>query len=771
MFATNGREFLEQLRTKSGIWFCDLRRPENIRRPLVSWYSPQGLVELLSQDVEEAHRKLAQEEFNYNFELREYQIEAIQEVEAELAKDRRNLLVAMATGTGKTKTCIALVYRLLKTKRFRRVLFLVDRTALGEQASNAFKDTRMESLQTFSDIFEIKDLGERDVESETKVQIATVQSFVKRLLYPSDETAILTVDQYDCIVVDECHRGYLLDQELSETELTFRDFNDYISKYRRVLDYFDAVKIGLTATPALHTTQIFGEPVYTYTYRKAVIEGWLVDHEPPYQIKTALSEDGIVWNPGDQMEFFDPHTGQLDLVHAPDTVRIEVEQFNKRVIVPDFNRVVCESLAQNIDPTLPGKTLIFCVNTDHADLVVDQLKLALEKQYGSIEDDAVLKITGNADKPLQLIRRFKNEDNPKIVVTVDLLTTGIDVPEICNLVFIRRVNSRILYEQMLGRATRLCDEIGKEVFRVFDAVNLYNAISNVSQMKPVVNKPDFSFSQLVGELETVQDSAAIASIIDELLAKLQRKKRSLSDDNKEAIETLAGMPVEDVVSHLRESSPSEAAQWLRERREIAQMLDRRDGGMQAVLISRHQDVLRSVERGYGDAERPQDYLDGFTAFLRENLNKIPALLVVTQRPRDLTRAQLKELRLLLDAAGFSETNLQVAWREMTNEDIAASIIGFIRQAALGDALVPYGDRVDKAMKKILASRAWTAPQRKWLERIGQQLKTEVIVDRDAFDRGAFKAQGGGFERLNKTFDGRLEEILVDINEALWQDAS
>ncbi len=128
----------------------------------------------------------------------------------------------------------------------------------------------------------------------------------------------------------------------------------------------------------------------------------------------------------------------------------------------------------------------------------------------------------------------------------------------------------------------------------------------------------------------------------------------------------------------------------------------------------------------------------------------------------MARAQLKELRLLLDAAGFSETNLQVAWREMTNEDIAASIIGFIRQAALGDALVPYSDRADRAMKKILASRVWTVSQYNWLKRISQQLSTEVIVDRDAFDRGAFKAQGGGFERLNKTFEGRLEEILSQI---------
>lgn len=108
-------------------------------------------------------------------------------------------------------------------------------------------------------------------------------------------------------------------------------------------------------------------------------------------------------------------------------------------------------------------------------------------------------------------------------------------------------------------------------------------------------------------------------------------------------------------------------------------------------------------------------------------------------------------------------------RDTTNEEIAASIIRFIDWRIGGYALVPYSDRVDKAMKKILASRAWTAPQRKWLERIWQQLKTEVIVDRYACDRGAFKAQGGGFERINKAFDGRLEEILVDINDALWQE--
>ena len=666
VFATNGREFLQQLRTKSGIWFCDLPRPDNLRRPLPTWYSPQGLIDTLAQDVEQAHQLLSQEGFEYNLQLRDYQIKAIQAVESRLALDIRELLIAMATGTGKTKTCIALVYRLLKTKRFRRVLFLVDRTALGEQAANVFKETRMESLQTFADIFDIKDLKDTAPDRDTKVHISTVQGFVKRILYPGDRTSIPTADQYDCIVVDECHRGYLLDRELSDTELTFRDFNDYVSKYRRVLEHFDAVKIGLTATPALHTTQIFGEPVYEYSYRQAVIDGWLIDHEPPIRITTALSEDGMVWLAGEEMEIFDSSTGQIDLAHAPDEVRIEVDQFNRRVVTEEFNRVVCEVLAQEIDPSLPGKTLIFCATDNHADIVVDQLKRALEVEYGSVEDDNVLKIISSADEPLQLIRRFKNEINPKIAVTVDLLNTGIDVPEICNLVFIRRVNSRILYEQMLGRATRRCDEINKEVFRIFDAVDLYAAIAPVSTMKPVVASPNISFTQLVEELGTVQDSAAAQSIVDQLLAKLQRKRRQLSDSSREGIEAIAQMPVQDIINHLQQTDPLQLKEWFRQRAAIAQMLDARDGGRQPLLISRHADELRRVERGYGNAQKPEDYLDSFKAFLQDNMNKIPALVVVTQRPRDLTRAQLRELQLLLDAAGYTERNLQVAWQEMTS---------------------------------------------------------------------------------------------------------
>jgi type I restriction enzyme R subunit len=266
----------------------------------------------------------------------------------------------------------------------------------------------------------------------------------------------------------------------------------------------------------------------------------------------------------------------------------------------------------------------------------------------------------------------------------------------------------------------------------------------------------------------------VTEILDQITAKLQRKRRHLSESSRDTLETLAGMPVGEIIQHLQQSNPSEAAAWLRQRREMAEILDRREGGSQPMLVSYHADELRRVERGYGVSEagvaygRPEDYLDSFKRFIETNLNLVPALVVVTQRPRDLTRAQLKELRAALDRAGYSETMLRSAWRDATNEDIAASIVGYIRQAALGDALVPYGERVDRAMKKILARQPWTAPQRQWLERIGQQLKQETVVDKAALDQGQFKAQGG-FKRIDKVFGGHLEQVLIDIKSKIWGD--
>ena len=778
VFSANGRPYLRQLATKSGIWFCDLRHPENRSQALDGWYSPEGLKSRLGTDETKAHQQLANAEFNFGFPLRPYQKQAILSTEACRGKGQREILLAIATGTGKTKTCIALIYRLLKAQRFRRILFLVDRSALGEQAANSFKDTRMERLQTFADIFGIKELQEQSPDDDTAVHIATVQGMMRRVLFPAAGVAPPTVDEYDCVVIDECHRGYTLDREMSDTELSFRGFDDYVSKYRRVLDYFDAVKIGLTATPALHTTEIFGPPAYTYSYREAVVDGFLVDYEPPIQIYTDLSKDGMHWKVGEEVKVYDIRRNQIDLFKAPDAIDLNVEDFNRKVITRSFNEVVCQYLAQEIDPTGKRKTLIFCVNTDHADLVVDVLKAAFAAQYGSVEDDAVIKITGNADKPLELIRRFKNERLPNVAVTVDLLTTGIDVPEICNLVFLRQVNSRILFDQMLGRATRLCDFDGdpKDSFRVFDAVRIFEAIGNLTAMRPVVVNPNISFAQLEQEMVTVQGPAARELVREQFLAKLQVKKRHLDTQATQHFETKAGMGPDAFIQKLRTLSVDEIANWFIQNPQLGEILDRKpQSSGQPVYVSDHPDALAGIERGYGTARKPEDYLKAFKDFITSHGNELPALITVLTRPRDLTRKQLKELVLALDVAGFTETRLATAWRELSNQDIAARIIGYIRQAAIGDALLPYAERVDHALQDLLAKplggKPWTQPQRDWLKRIAAQTKANMLVDRDALDDPdlLFKREGGGFARLDKLFNGQLQPVLEAFNDALWAD--
>jgi type I restriction enzyme R subunit len=218
------------------------------------------------------------------------------------------------------------------------------------------------------------------------------------------------------------------------------------------------------------------------------------------------------------------------------------------------------------------------VTDDHADMVVTLLKEALTKKYGPVDDDAVAKITGGTDRPLELIRRYRNERQPNIAVTVDLLTTGIDIPRIANLVFLRRVRSRILYEQMIGRATRLCPEIDKERFRIFDAVDLYSAIKDVTDMKPIVVNPLVTFEQLASEIIDAREDEMRRESLDELVAKLQRKKRGIQGQAEELFQTAAGMSVTELIGFFRMATIGEAADWLAKHSELVALLDRVTGG-------------------------------------------------------------------------------------------------------------------------------------------------------------------------------------------------
>lgn len=780
LFSTNGRRYLKEYKEKSGIWFLDTRDQFNTSKPLAGWPKPSEVEEDLSRDIKEADKKLLSTGYEIledpnGLNLRYYQIEAIKALEEALAdKQSRGeytdkYLIAMATGTGKTRTILGMIYRLLSARRFKRILYLVDRNALGDQTLDTFKEVKLEQLMTLDDLYDIKGLTDKEFEKDTKVHIATVQSLVKRIIY-NDSDKAFGVSDYDLIIVDEAHRGYLLDKEMGEDEIQYRNQDDFRSKYKAVIDYFDAVKIALTATPALHTTEIFGAPIYTYDYTTAVVDGYLVDHDAPHIITTKLAKDGITLEAESTVSIYNPDTQSIDYATLEDDVHFEVEEFNKTVVVESFNQVVLEEIFKDIDPNEKGKTLIFAVDDDHADMITRILKKYYSDQ--GISEECVMKITGsiengNQEKIKEAIRKFKNEAFPNIVVTVDLLTTGIDVEEITNLVFMRRIRSRILYEQMLGRATRLCPEIGKTHFEIYDAVGVYEALLPVTSMKPVVVNPKSTFKELIDGFDALENEKSRERQVKEIIAKLHRGKYKMSDEYREQFKSLAdGKSPEDMIQKLKSMSTDEAVETIKKNRGAFDYV-KSIPKSRPKFISDAKDFVVAHERGYGDVSKPEDYLKEFRDFIDNNVNEIAALNIVATRPKELTRQSLKDLKLELERHDFREEWLKSAWKDMTNEDIAADIISFIRQRSLGDVLIGKDERIHNAIVKTKANHPELGKlQLNWLDRIETYLKKEVILNRETFDSPAFKMKGG-YNAVNKAFGNNLNAFIDEINEYMY----
>ena len=779
---TNGRPYLEQFKTKSGIWFLDLREPSNVPVALHGWISPNGIMERLEKDIQAGNNALQVMPYDLltdkdGLNLREYQVKAIKAAEKAVIDGQKEVLIAMATGTGKTRTVLGMIYRFLKTNRFKRILFLVDRTSLGDQASDVFREVKLEELMTLDEIYNIKGLDEKTVDKETRIQVATVQSMVKRILY-NEGQAMPSVTDFDLIIIDEAHRGYILDKEMCDVEVLYRDQRDYQSKYRTVVEYFDAVKIALTATPALHTTEIFGQPIFKYTYREAVIEGYLVDHDAPHHLETKLSTGGIHYKSGDTVTVYDPVTGEItnsELLN--DELDFDVENFNRQVITENFNRTVLAEIARDIDPENPeeqGKTLIYAVDDQHADMIVSILK-EIYSETG-VDNDAIMKITGsvgggNPKKVAEAIKRFKNERFPSIAVTVDLLTTGIDVPEITTLVFMRRVKSRILFEQMLGRATRLCSQIHKTHFEIYDPIGVYDSLEQVNTMKPVVANPTTTFTQLLDGLEEVEDKDVVQAQINQIIAKLQRKKRRMDEKTMEQFISMAdGMDPTQFIVEIEKQTPENAKKRLLAYRDMFEYIQQTSAnGKNPVVISEEEDELTKHTRGYGNSDKPEDYLDAFSEYVTTHMNEIAALSIVCTRPKDLTRDALKALRLTLDREGFTTQQLNTAISELTNEEIAADIISLIRRYAIGSALISHEARIRRAVDKLKKAHNFSKQEMSWIGRMEKYLMEESVLNVQVFDEDSRFKSNGGFVKINKIFQNQLEKIVLELNEYLYDD--
>ncbi|KPK42902.1 MAG: restriction endonuclease subunit R [Omnitrophica WOR_2 bacterium SM23_29] len=790
IYSTNGKV----------IWFQDLRHPLNRSREVAKIHTPSALEEFLSRDEEKAKAWLKNNPID-NPKLRHYQEEAIEAIEKAIFERKRNMLVAMATGTGKTFTIVNLIYRLMKSELAKRILFLVDRRALAAQAVTELASFEAEPGLKFDQCYEVysQRFRREDLEEDMKfdpkvlpteylsdpksrdsfVYVCTIQRMRINLFGREgmfgEATGDIEEDQeaekldipihaFDVIIADECHRGYTAQEE---------------SKWREVLKHFDGIRIGLTATPAAHTTAFFKEVVYRYDYEQAVKEGYLVDYDA-ISVKSDITINGVFLKEGDEVGLKDTQTGRLVFDILEDERELEPPANEFEWTAPDRNRKIAEELKRYLldqEEQLGHfpKTLIFAVNdlphVSHCDQLIDILRDEFNRG-----DAFVQKITGSptVDRPLQKIREFRNRQNPGIVVTVDMLSTGVDIPKIENIVFLRPAKSRILFEQMMGRGTRLCPEINKTHFTVFDCfggtlLEYFRQTTSITAEAPL--KPTRTIREIVNAIADNQDRTYN---IRALSKRLQRIFKNITQESRNQFNYILRMDMADFAASLEENLNKHWQETMRilQNEDFLYLCENYQRPKRTFIVAETAEDIVTSEVIFrttdGRELKPNDYLQLFEKFIRENPEHIEALEILLNRPRDFHTEELKALREKLStkldnlADKFNERNLRRAY----NKELA-DIISIIRHAAKGEDFLTAETRVDKALAKVKVNRKFTQEQEKWLELIRRHLVANLLIEKGDFDMlPIFAREGINFSRLNKIFNDQLEQILTEINEAV-----
>ncbi len=527
------------------------------------------------------------------------------------------------------------------------------------------------------------------------------------------EEILIPNHAFDVVIADECHRGYTA-QELAV--------------WKDTLDHFDAIKIGLTATPAAHTTTYFHDVVFRYEYNRAVDEGYLVDYDV-VSIKSNIRMKGAFLDEGELVGYVDTETGAEQLDHLEAERNYDVADIETVVTVPDSNQKILEEIRkyalehEEKYGRLP-KTLIFADNdlphTSHADELV---KIARDT-FGR-GDAFVQKITGRVDRPLQRIREFRNRPEPVIAVTVDLLSTGVDIPDLEYIVFLRPVKSRILFEQMMGRGTRKGEKYpDKSHFTVFDCFDgtllaYFQKSTGITATLPI--KKARTLAEIIEDIWQNRDRDYN---IHCLVKRLQRIDKEMAGSARE--EFAAFIPDGD----LRRFAAALSGNLRKDFPGSMKLL--RDPAFQNLLVN-YPRPKRMFLKGYetvdevssvhlikdaaGKEYKPADYLTAFGTFIKENEDKIEAVRILLKNPGDWGMEALMALRKILAASPFGSPRIScrrsTSWRTTKPWSISFMVSML---PANEEGLFTAQERVQRAMMRITGSRKFTPEQMQWLER-------------------------------------------------------
>ena len=779
------------------IWYLDARPAKLISRTLSDFHTPDALAGRFADDRSAVASTYLLDTPTEEIErLRPYQRDCILAVEGAILDGKCDMMVAMATGTGKTYLTVAQIYRLLESKLVRRILFLVDRKALAAQAVrefNAFNTPKghkfAQEYKVYSQRFQKEDFGDDSPfdpkvlpneyltapkASQTFVYVSTIQRMARNLFGAEGSFAQVAgdadieedadrldipIDAFDLIVADECHRGYIAQAT---------------SIWRNTLHHFDAIRVGLTATPAAHTIAMFGEPVFRYGVEQAILDGWLVDYEP-VTVSSNIRMNGVFLKEGEQVGKIDTQTGLEKLDNLEDERTFDASAVERAVTAPESNRKIIQEIAKYAyeheqETGRFPKILIFAVN-DLPHISHAQQLVRICRDVFNQGDDFVQKITGNpdVDRPLQRIREFRNRPKPKIVVTVDMLSTGVDIPALEFIVFLRPVKSRILWEQMLGRGTRRCDEINKTKFVVFDCFDgtLFRYFKDASNFE--IEEPPPTPLTIPEIIENIWQNIDRNYYVNVLVKRLLRIPKDMSADAREELARwIDNGDIEKFAKDLPECVRTrfdETMKLLRNK-DFQQLLMDYPRAKRVFLVGYEAKDEVTSRKLFGKWEKPEDYVEAFSKFVRENTNQFEAIRILLKRPQDWNPEVLSELKRVLRANDFDEKRLRRAHAKVYRKDLA-DLISMIKHAANEQApLLTAPERVTNAIEELRAFHSFNAEQKKWLAFIAEHLKENLSISEDDLDFQPVFEQRGGRARARQVFGAELPRVLERLNYTL-----
>jgi type I restriction enzyme, R subunit len=827
--------------------FRDTRDPKPRGRTIFWFFKPETLAEWLLKDKSLRSRFLDVPVLNETG-LRPAQIKAIKNLELSFKKNKPKALIQMATGAGKTFTAATFVYRLLEHAKAKRILFLVDTKNLGEQAEQEFMAFQPnDSNRKFTEFYNVQRLTSSYIASDSQVCISTIQRMYailkgieleegaeetnpnestwmeqqrnKKLATSVEYSLRIPIEQFDFIVIDECHRSIY-------------------NLWKQVLDYFDAFLIGLTATPDKRTFGFFEENVVSeYTYEESVIDGVNVPYDV-YNIETEISQKGSVIKAGWFVDRRDKLTRKNRWTQEDEDTEYLKNDLDKKVVNPSQIRNIIrqykKALQTEIFPNRKDengeyevpKTLVFAKTDSHADDIIKIIREEFDEG-----DDFCKKLTYKSEEDTKsVLNRFRNSYYPRIAVTVDMIATGTDVKPLEVLLFMRDVKSVNYFEQMKGRGTRTITKDALQMvsktakakthFIIVDAVGVTK--SKKTDSRPLERKPSVGLKDLLG---AVTMGVAEEDLFLSLANRLIRLEKEITDKEKEkllehskgknlkqiskellsafdvdVIEEKAKTIIEDYCTNnacvVSDLNPAQIDNFKQEAQAalIATAASTFNGKLndyieklriehEQIIDSHNIDKVTKAEWDTTSVDKAKEIVKDFSEYLLSNQDEIKALTIFYKQPynrRNITFKMITEVfdKLKLDKPTLAPDYVWAAYSQLEEVkskqpvDELTALVSLIRRACgIDSELKPFDKTIDDNFKNWIFKQnagkhnRFTTEQMDWLRELKNHVIESYHIEIEDLDFTPFDEKGGR-GKMYQLFGAEMNDIINELNEAL-----